>query len=350
MSMDIYDPEVRKQLAEAAELYYVYDSMPGISRRRCGKGFAYYSPDGKHLKCKQTIARIKSLAVPPAYEDVWICPLENGHLQATGRDARERKQYRYHPKWHEVREQTKFEFITLFGEYLPTIRERVELAIKSYHHLNREAVLAAMIKIMDQTYIRIGNSEYSQQNKTYGITTIRKKHSHVEGNEVYFDFEGKNHTEWHISIEDSQLAKIVKECEEIPGYELFKYIDEDGKKCDVSSQHINSYLKEITQQPFTAKNFRTWAACEKLFTALIDTPVPSSERQQQITYNKIVETIATELGHTVAVCKKSYLPAALHDAWIAKTLPNQLLSSSDKHFSASEASFLLWWKQKDKGA
>src|SRR3954469_1781457 len=238
----VLDPVESSKLAG---LRYVMDSSPGITRRRRGKNFQYFDPDGKQVRDKEVLGRIKSLVIPPAWTDVWICPRANGHLQATGRDARGRKQSRYHPRWREVRDETKYERMKLFGETLPMIRERVEQDL-GLPGLPKEKVLATIVRLLETTFIRIGNEEYAKENKSYGLTTLRNKHADIEGSTVHFKFKGKSGKMHNIDVNDRRLARIVKQCQDIPGYELFQYFEEDGSHRSVDSDDVNEYLREIS--------------------------------------------------------------------------------------------------------
>lgn len=331
-----------EKAAKAALLRYVSDSMPGIRRKRKGKGFAYYDAKGELIDSKAIIERIRKLVIPPAYRNVWICPLENGHLQATGMDDKNRKQYRYHPDWDAVRDSAKFERVIAFGMSLPTIRAKVQEHLKD-KDITRTRVLAAMVSIMDDSYIRIGNPIYKKAHGTYGLTTLRKKHITIEKTEATLVFEGKNHTRWTINLQDRKLIKLLKACEELPGYELFKYIDEDGSTRLVQSEDFNAYLQEISGEVFTAKDFRTWAACKEAFTLLCETELPDTKKACQIAYRNIIQNVATLLGHTPAVCKKSYLHPLLEEIW----LQGKFDSWKKKNYSPShteEENFLRWWK------
>ncbi|MDQ2674286.1 MAG: DNA topoisomerase IB, partial [Chloroflexota bacterium] len=243
--------------AQEAGLRYVSDTMPGIARRRAGGGFTYVGPDGRRITSPKEIARIRSLAIPPAYTDVWICPYANGHIQATGRDARGRKQYRYHPRWREVRDVTKFERMLEFSRVLPAIRRRVseELAKPG---LSREKVLATVVRLLETTCIRVGNEEYRKANGTVGLTTLRNGHVRVRGGRIFFRFRAKGGKLGRITLADRSVARIVRECQEIPGYELFQYLGEDGAPRPIDSADVNEYLREATGCDLTAKDFRTW--------------------------------------------------------------------------------------------
>jgi len=251
----IVDP---KDAAESVGLKYVSDSRAGVRRKKVGTGFAYTRADGSKLLEKDILKRIKALAVPPAWTDVWICPFSDGHIQATGRDAKGRKQYRYHARFREVRESTKYEHVVAFAAALPGIREKVgeHMALRG---LPREKVLATVVHLLETTLIRVGNDEYADQNKSYGLTTLKTRHVAIDGNEVRFRFTGKSGKQWSLRVRNRRVAKIIKACQELPGQELLQYVDEAGNCQDVTSTDVNNYLKEITGQDITAKDFRTWA-------------------------------------------------------------------------------------------
>jgi DNA topoisomerase-1 len=239
-------------------LRYVSDSTPGYRRKRSGTSFTYYDKDGKRISDNAAIQRIKSIGIPPAYESVWICPSPNGHIQATGLDARGRKQYRYHSKWRELREQTKYEHVMQFAAALPALRDRV-VADMNLSGLPREKVLATIVSLLEKTLIRVGNAEYAETNKSYGLTTMRRKHVAVGRGGLRFDFTGKSGKQWKLQVQDKRIAAIVKRCAEIPGHELFKYLDNDGTSSTVDSGDVNDYIKNIAGGDFSAKDFRTWA-------------------------------------------------------------------------------------------
>ncbi|HEY1578568.1 MAG TPA: DNA topoisomerase IB [Terracidiphilus sp.] len=329
----VLDPVESSKLAG---LRYVADSSPGITRRRRGKSFQYFDPDGKPIRDKEVIARIKSLAIPPAWTNVWICPRTNGHLQATGRDAKGRKQSRYHPRWREVRDETKYERMRLFGETLPAIRERVEsdLALRD---LPREKVLATIVRLLETTFIRVGNEEYAKENHSYGLTTMRTKHVDVNGSTVRFKFQGKSGKRHMIDISDRRLARIVKRCLDLPGYELFQYVDDDGTAHSIDSADVNEYLRGITEQPFTAKDFRTWAgtvlACFELRT-FIDC---ESQTQAKRNIVEAVKKVAERLGNTPAVCRKCYIHPAVLDCYLSGDLI-KILETAEKKIAKTEHS------------
>jgi DNA topoisomerase-1 len=304
--------------ARAAGLRYVYDSRPGITRHRTGKSFRYTTPDGHPLRDKETLARIKSLVIPPAWVDVWICPLPNGHLQATGRDARGRKQSRYHPRWRETRDQSKYEHILHFGAALPAIRERVhhDLALPG---LPREKVLATIVRLLETTYIRVGNTEYARENNSFGLTTLRRRHVDIDGARLTFHFKGKSGVEHTINLTDRRLARIVKACNDTPGYELFEYLDHDGNPHTVNSTDVNDYLRDISTQHFTAKDFRTWAGTVLACALLRNCETCDAPSQSQLKKNVVdtIKTVAQRLGNTPSVCRKCYVHPEVLDTYLS---------------------------------
>ena len=301
--------------SKLAGLRYVADVKPGITRKRWRKGFRYFDVNGVVIKDEDVLGRIKSLAIPPAWTDVWICPNANGHLQATGRDAKHRKQSRYHPRWREVRDENKYERMKLFGESLPAIRERVEnnLALPG---LPREKVLATIVRLLETTFIRVGNAEYAKQNHSYGLTTMRSRHVEVEGSTVRFKFQGKSGKHHNIDLSDRRLAKIVKRCQDLPGYELFQYLDESGSQHTVDSADVNEYLREITDQTFTAKDFRTWAGTVLACAVLREFEVFESPTQAKRNVVQAIASVAKRLGNTPSVCRKCYVHPAVIEAYM----------------------------------
>jgi DNA topoisomerase I len=326
ISETILDPVESSRLAG---LRYMTDAKPGFTRRRRGKSFQYFDPDGKPIRNKEEIARIKSLVIPPAWTNVWICPRANGHLQATGRDARGRKQSRYHPRWREVRDENKYERMKLFGETLPVIRERVEIDL-ALPGLPREKVLATIVRLLETTFIRIGNEEYAKENHSYGLTTMRNKHVDVEGATVRFKFQGKSGKRHMINISDRRLARIVKCCLDLPGYELFQYVDDDGSAHSVDSSDVNEYLRSITEQPFTAKDFRTWAGTVLACLALREFDVFQSETEAKRNIVQAIKNVAEKLGNTPAVCRKCYVHPAVLECYTAGELLKTLESAGIK--------------------
>ena len=302
--------------ARAAGLRYVSDHKPGFRRIKSAKGFRYTDPDGKPVRDKETLARIKSLVIPPAWTDVWICTYPNGHLQATGRDARGRKQSRYHPRWREVRDETKYERMALFAQALPRIRERVEHDL-SLPGLPREKVLATIIKLMEETHIRVGNTEYAKENGSYGLTTMRNKHVDIHGSRITFDFKGKSGVHHAIDLNDRRLAKIIKRCEDIPGYELFQYLDHDGNHHSIDSHDVNEYLREITGEHFTAKDFRTWAGSVLAGEMLRQIGPFTTATQAKKNVLQAITAVAAQLGNTPSVCRKCYVHPAVLEAYLS---------------------------------
>lgn len=309
----ILDPA---ESAKAAGLRYVSDIRPGIRRKRWGRSFRYADPDGKTLRDPAALARIKSLVIPPAWTDVWICPHPNGHLQATGRDARGRKQSRYHARWREVRDETKYERMTLFADVLPAIREHVEHDL-TLPGLPCEKVLAAIVSLMEATLIRVGNAEYARENKSYGLTTMRNRHVEVNGSNITFTFQGKSRVHHTINLQDRRLAKIVKRCADIPGYELFQYLDPDGTPHTIDSADVNEYLQTISGgQYFTAKDFRTWAGSVLACDLLRDFEPFNSATEAKKNIVEAVRAVASRLGNTPSVCRKCYIHPAVLEAYL----------------------------------
>jgi DNA topoisomerase-1 len=306
---NVVDP---KEAAESAGLRYVSDNRPGIRRKRAGKGFAYLGVDGKAIKDEKILERIRKLAIPPAYGEVWICPFANGHIQATGRDAKGRKQYRYHPKFREVRDSTKYEHMLEFARGLPEIRKKIEAHMK-LRGMPREKVLATVVYLLENTLIRVGNDDYVKQNKSYGLTTLKDRHVKVAGSELKFQFKGKSGKTWNLQFKDRRIARIVKECQDIPGQELFQYLDDDGKRQDVTSADVNAYLKEITGREITAKDFRTWAGTVLAALALAEFESFDTDAMAKKNVRAAIERVSSKLGNTPTICRKCYVhPEVLH--------------------------------------
>jgi DNA topoisomerase-1 len=301
--------------AKAAGLRYVNAEERGIRRWRHGRGFVYVDADGKRVRDETTLARIRRLAIPPAWSDVWICSTERGHIQATGRDAKGRKQYRYHAAWRATRDETKFDRMIAFGEALRRTRARVAADLKR-PGLPRDKVLATVVGLLDLTLIRVGNDEYAKKNHSYGLTTLRENHVDVRGSRIRFHFRGKSGREHFIEVEDQKLAAIVRRCQEIPGHELFRYIDEEGVARVVESGDVNEYLRAITSSDFTAKDFRTWAGTVLAASLLAECPAFASERQGKRHLLDVVRRVADKLGNTPTVCRESYIHPAVVDDFI----------------------------------
>src|SRR5688572_10771790 len=305
--------------ARSAGLRYVRDNGPGIRRKMSALGFRYYRPDGRQIRQPAELKRIARLVIPPAWKDVWICPDPRGHLQATGRDVRGRKQYRYHPKWREVRDETKYGRLIQFGRTLPVIRRRTDADLRR-DGLPREKVLAAVVRLLEKTFIRVGNDEYARDNKSFGLTTMRDGHVKVSGSTVRFIFRGKSGVEHALALDDRRLAKIVKQCRDLPGQELFQYKDENGAVVDVGSSDVNAYLKAITGEDFTSKDFRTWAGTVLAAELLRDYERVDSAARAKKNIVAAIEQVAKQLGNTRAVCRKCYVHPAVIDAYLDGTM------------------------------
>jgi DNA topoisomerase-1 len=305
-------------IAAAAEagLRYVRDDSPGYSRKGNSKRFDYWDSHGKRIRDEQRLLRIKRLAIPPAWTDVWICPSPNGHIQATGRDARRRKQYRYHDRWREVRDENKFERLADFAKVLPQIRRRVDHDIR-LPGLPREKVLATVVRLLERTFIRIGNDEYARENNSFGLTTIKDRHVRVKGARLCFRFRGKSGRQHEVDVIDRRIANIVAKCQDLPGQELFQYVSEDGEVRDVTSQDVNNYLREITNEDFTAKDFRTWAGTLLAALALNAQGGFETNKQGKANVKTAISAVAQLLGNTPAICRKCYVHPAIVEAYLS---------------------------------
>jgi DNA topoisomerase I len=307
-------PDPLESAADAG-LHYVSDDQPGLHRKRAGSDFTYIGVDGKRIRDQATLLRIKHLVIPPAWTDVWICPDPRGHLQATGRDARGRKVYLYHPRWREVRDAAKYERLAAFGEALPRIREQVEADLRRTG-IPRERVLAAVVKLLEQTSIRVGNDEYLDKNGSVGLTTMLDDHAVFEGNKVRFVFKGKSGKEHSIELNDRRLARIVKQCQDVPGQHLFQYLDEHGERRPIGSADVNAYLKEISGGDFTAKDFRTWngTVLAMRFLRACDAPASATAGKRHV--SGAIKNVAHELGNTPAVARKAYVHPVVLNAYL----------------------------------
>jgi DNA topoisomerase-1 len=303
------------EAAKAAGLRYVTDQSPGIRRSKAGRHFRYIAPDGTPVRDQLELARIKALAIPPAWSDVWICSRSDGHLQATGRDAKGRKQYRYHPRWREVRDETKYGRMLAFGQTLPRIRERVEHDL-NHTGLPREKVLAAVVRLLERTLIRIGNEEYARVNESYGLTTLRDEHVAVNTTAVHFYFRGKSGKEHQVDLHDRRLAGIVRRCRDLPGQILFQYLDEHGHPHSVGSADVNDYLREIAGEEFTAKDFRTWFGTVLAARELLNAEPAESHHERQHRIVRAVEAVAERLGNTPAICRRCYVHPLVPEAYL----------------------------------
>lgn len=321
----VVDPE---EAALYAGLSYVSDDKAGISRQRSGKGFSYKA-GGKTVRDAATLERIKALAIPPAWTDVWICPKATGHIQATGRDAKGRKQYRYHPRFREVRESTKYHHMLAFAESLPAIRAKVQahLGLKG---LPREKVLAAVVQLLEATLIRVGSDEYARSNKSYGLTTIKNRHVEVSGSTLRFKFKGKSGKVWNLSLRDRRIAKVMRACQDLPGQELFAYIDEDGEARDVTSSDVNAYLREVSGKDISAKDFRTWHGTVLAAMALQEFEQFDSQAAAKRNVREAIERVAARLGNTPTICRKCYI----HPEILASYAEGSLLLETKKQVEA----------------
>jgi DNA topoisomerase-1 len=342
--------------AKAARLRYVTDQAPGIRRRRNGKGFVYVGPDGKRIRAPGELRRFRSLAIPPAWRDVWVCPAANGHLQATGRDAKGRKQHRYHARWREVRDETKYHRMLEFAHVLPAIRRKVEQDL-GLPGLPRDKILATVIRLLETSMIRVGNEEYRRQNNSFGLATLRSRHVNVSGSTIRFEFRGKSGVQHALDLNNRQLARIIKQCQELPGHELFQYVGEDGERYTIDSADINEYLRQIAGDGFSSKDFRTWAGtvCAARQLAQFESAPTQSARKKNI--QRAIESVAKELGNTKAVCRKCYIHPGLIEAYADGSL-SQLVNRharkrttiTSHRLAAEEAAVLALLKRKPKSS
>src|SRR5882724_1921579 len=306
------------EAAAEAGLHYVSDDRPGYTRRAKNGEFDYLNTEGKRIRDEQRLLRIKRLAIPPAWTNVWICPSPTGHIQATGRDARRRKQYRYHERWRELRDENKFDRLAAFAKALPKIRRRVAKDLK-LRGLPREKVLATVVRLLERTFIRIGNEEYARENKSFGLTTIKNRHVSVRGPHLRFRFRGKSGRQHEVDITDRRIAKIVSKCQDLPGQDLFQYVSDDGEPRNVTSQDVNDYLREITNENFSAKDFRTWAGTVLAAIALTAQSEFETKKQAKANLKTAICAVARLLGNTAAVCRKCYVHPAILEAYVTRT-------------------------------
>src|SRR5215831_8737151 len=315
------EPAVAAESAEAAKeagLQYVSDERPGYSRRAKGKDFEYLDLEGKPIRDEQRLLRIKRLAIPPAWTEVWICPSANSHIQATGRDARGRKQYRYHERWREVRDENKFDRLAQFAKALPNIRRRVAQDLK-LTELPRQKVIATIVRLLERTFIRIGNEEYARENKSFGLTTLKNRQVKVRGAQVLFRFRGKSGRQHEMDVTDRRVAKIIAKCQDLPGQDLFRYLDEDGQVRDVTSQDVNEYLHQIAGEDFTANDFRTWGGTVLAAIALAKQEEYQTKKEAKSNIKTAICAVAELLGNTPAVCRKCYVHPIIVEAYMNRT-------------------------------
>jgi DNA topoisomerase-1 len=342
------------ETAKAAGLRYVMDNGPGITRVSRGKAQAYVDADGKTVRDPKVLGRIKRLAIPPAWTDVWICPLENGHIQATGRDARGRKQYRYHPEWQQVRDEGKYERMIAFGRALPKIRRRVAQDLRQ-PGLGRSKVLAAVIRLLETTLIRVGNEEYAKANRSFGLSTMRDRHVRIHKGKLHFEFRGKSGRNHEIDLHDPRLAAIVRQAQELPGQDLFQYLDEENQPQKISSDDVNGYLREIAGDEFSAKDFRTWAGTVLAAMALRQFEKFDTKAQAKKNLVQAIEAVAQRLGNTPSVCRKCYVHPVVLESYLAGSTVEMLRQKTEKslrqdltRLSAEEAAVMAFVQQRLK--
>jgi DNA topoisomerase-1 len=343
----VVEPEAS---ARFAGLRYVRDSDPGLRRKRAGRGFSYVDASGLRLTDRETLRRIRSLVIPPAWTDVWICPLPAGHLQASGRDARGRKQYRYHPRWRRVRDENKYNRLVALAEALPAIRRHVDEAL-SRPGLTREKVLGTVVRLLETTHIRVGNEEYARANKSFGLTTLRTRHVEVSGSKLRFRFRGKSGKSHEVDLHDRRIANIVKRCQDVPGYELFQYVDDTGASRSIDAADVNEYLREIAQDSFTAKDFRTWAGTVLAARELLASGAGETEAESKRRVVAAVKAVAERLGNTPAVCRAHYIHPGVISRYLEGSLHERMSaggSSTDSTGGLSpEESALLSFLRRD---
>jgi DNA topoisomerase-1 len=309
--------------APASDLRYTTDSARGIRRQRCGRGFSYFAANGQRVRSAKKLERIRKLAIPPAWTDVWICPRKDGHIQATGRDAKGRKQYRYHPDYRAERDETKFHRMLEFSTLLPKLRHQVEQDL-SLPGLPREKVLATVVRLLEKTLIRVGNEVYARKNRSYGLTTLRDRHVEVTGDEIRFRFRGKSGIVHSVAVNDHRLARIIQQCQSLPGQDLFQFLDDNGKRQDISSSDVNEYLHRITGREVSAKDFRTWAGTMRAATAFRDVGPTDSEKDANKNVVQVIDQVAENLGNTRDVCRKYYV----HPSVIERYLQGEVIPAT----------------------
>ncbi len=330
----------------SGDLVYVSDAEPGLRRLRAGKGFRYLDPRGKAVDDRETLARIRALAIPPAWTDVWICPLPGGHVQATGRDQKGRKQYRYHAGWTACRDEAKFSSLVAFASALPKLRARVEADLRR-RGTSRERVIASMVWLLDNTMMRIGNDIYMRQNKSFGLTTLRSRHVEIEGFRVRFSFVGKSGQKWKLKLADRRVASVIRAMQELPGQRLFQYLDEAGQLRDIRSQDVNDYIRETIGSDFTSKHFRTWGATTAAAFLFCEAPLPETKREQARLTNEVIDRVARRLRNTRAVCRRCYIHPVVIESWLEGSLGEmgtvrQRFSRPLKGLDIEESTVLRW--------
>lgn len=333
------------QAAREAGLRYVTGDAPGLTRHPIAKGFRYRGPDGEAVNDPDTLARIAALAIPPAWTDVWICPHPRGHLQATGRDARGRKQYRYHARWRQSRDEVKYERMIRFGQALPAIRARVEADL-ARPGLPREKILATIVHLLQATMMRIGNEEYARTNKSYGLTTLRVRHVRIDGSEVRFQFRGKSGVQHDVTVADRRLARIIARMRDLPGQDLFQYLDDDGQRHAIGSADVNDYLREISGEDYTAKDFRTWSGTVLAALALAESVPCTCVTEGRKTVVRAIELVAGRLGNTPAICRKCYVHPVVIDAYLDGSIGTGLQPSPLEGLTPEETAVIALLQSK----
>ena len=336
-AVHVSPPPDTKTVAKEAGLTFAHIDRPGITRHRAGKGFFYRDVHGERITDEVTLARIRALAIPPAWTEVWIAPRASGHIQATGKDTRGRKQYRYHERWREARDEAKYERMIAFGEALPAIRERVDADMRK-HGLPREKVLATVVRLLETTLIRVGNERYAKENRSIGLTTMRNRHAEVTTSAITFSFTGKSGIEHEVELKDRRVAGIVKRLQDLPGQQLFQYIDESGERQKIDSDDVNEYLHAIAGEAFTAKDFRTWAGTVLAAQALAGFETADSDAGAKRNIVSAIETVAAKLGNTRAVCRKCYVHPAVLDAYLDGETVETIRQRADAEIADSLAS------------
>lgn len=330
-----------KAAADAAGLRYVSADGPGLTRRRAGRGFSFVGSDGQRVGDRKTVERIKGLVIPPSWRDVWICPRADGHIQAVGYDEKGRKQYLYHPRFREVRDEAKFEHMMAFAEALPALRNRIAIDMAK-PGLGRDTVLATVAHLLETTMIRVGNASYARNNGSYGLTTLRVRHVKVDGAELRFHFKGKSGKVWRLSVTDRRVARIVKACQDLPGQDLFQYIDDEGLRQGVTSADVNAYLKQASGGEITAKDFRTWVGTVLAATALAEFGAADSEAEAKKNLTRVINQVAAQLGNTATVCRKCYVHPAVMAAYLDGALALEQSGDLGAAFRPEEAAVLAF--------
>ncbi|TIS91821.1 MAG: DNA topoisomerase IB [Mesorhizobium sp.] len=336
--------------ADQASLTYATDTEPGIHRLRTDKGFSYKGPNGQALG-KSTLARIKALAIPPAWTDVWISPDAGGHIQATGRDQRGRKQYRYHPQWAEERDGAKYSSLVAFAESLPDLRHQIDADLRR-RGLPLDRVVAAVVWLLDNTMIRVGNAVYARDNNSFGLTTLRDRHVDISGSSLRFAFKGKSGKEWKLKLVDRRIARIVRGAQDLPGQKLFQYLDEDGSRCPVRSDDVNRYIRQSAGVDFSSKHFRTWGGTIHAASLFAQTHRPESQAQMKRVMNAVIDKVAERLGNTRAICRKCYIHPQVFDAWSEGRLLSEMADANKQRrpvpgLDDEEAVVLRWLKARE---